>query len=228
MAEDTSDSGESERDEKLPDVQADPPACEPDPMLKLVPACACKPDPKFSEAMKGRIISTPWFRTEVDRWLVCGSCGVPYRPRGASPVTGVVPPASGRWQPGQSGNPAGRKSAGAYLSEWLNSMAEWSEDQLLKVLEDKDAPAAKRAAARVWKDAMSTRCNKVGTPIAGDELDRICDRTVGAPANSVQVGPQMQVLIVGQPPPPPPEDFAKVMENRNVTDGQRVDEGEGG
>jgi hypothetical protein len=36
---------------------------------------------------------------------------------------GIVPPVETRWQPGQSGNPAGRKTAGALVKEEINSMA---------------------------------------------------------------------------------------------------------
>lgn len=52
----------------------------------------------------------------------------------------------GQWKPGQSGNPAGRRSYGAHTSEWVNSMATWSFPQLEEVIEDPRAESAKVAA----------------------------------------------------------------------------------
>jgi hypothetical protein len=53
------------------------------------------------------------------------------------------------FQPGQSGNPGGRKTAGATIREWFNSLAEQQldEDALRAVARDKRAPWPKRAAA---------------------------------------------------------------------------------
>lgn len=63
---------------------------------------------------------------------------------------GNVPPPEHRWQPGQSGNPKGRPTAGASLREWLNVFADaaMTERQLADVARDPDAPWAKRAAAQ--------------------------------------------------------------------------------
>jgi hypothetical protein len=51
------------------------------------------------------------------------------------------------FEPGQSGNPEGRKSAGAYIKEWLNSLASLTLEEVAKVAKDKTAPAAKIIAA---------------------------------------------------------------------------------
>lgn len=62
---------------------------------------------------------------------------------------GVVPPASHRFKPGKSGNPAGRRKAGAVQREYLNAFVErrFSEKKLRRVFNRKGAPAAMRAAA---------------------------------------------------------------------------------
>lgn len=52
-----------------------------------------------------------------------------------------------QWQPGQSGNPAGRKTAGASIREWYNSMHGWSEDDLKRCMNDKKEGYSKRKVA---------------------------------------------------------------------------------
>ena len=47
----------------------------------------------------------------------------------ASPRSGVEPPPEHRFKPGQSGNPAGRKSAGATIREWWNVLAEQEQTE---------------------------------------------------------------------------------------------------
>lgn len=53
------------------------------------------------------------------------------------------------FKPGESGNPAGRKTAGAYLREELNSIvhANLTEDEVRRIARDKKAPMNRRAAA---------------------------------------------------------------------------------
>jgi hypothetical protein len=61
-------------------------------------------------------------------------------------IEGGAPPAHA-WQPGQSGNPAGRVSAGASIREQLNTMIEFTAAELRVVAKDRKAPASRRAAA---------------------------------------------------------------------------------
>jgi hypothetical protein len=70
-------------------------------------------------------------------------------PAGASPLTGVVPPAHYRWKPGQSGNPKGRPRAGASIREYINALVASvrTEDELRRVARDQRAPWRRRAAA---------------------------------------------------------------------------------
>lgn len=91
-----------------------------------------------------------------------------------------------RWKPGQSGNPAGRKSAGASVAEWYNALADAGDEEIARIARDKTAPVAKRAAARQWLQAISDRTTKVGLPLDGEALDRIADRTVGKPTQAVE------------------------------------------
>ncbi len=71
------------------------------------------------------------------------------------------------------------------MREWVNVMADWPPAAVDAVMADAAAPVAKRAAARVWLDAVSRACTAGGVPIAGAELDRICDRTEGRPKQSI-------------------------------------------
>lgn len=79
------------------------------------------------------------------------------------------------WRPGQSGNPRGRKSLGAYVSEHLNSFATWTPAQLRKRLKAKDVTAAELLAIRRLLSATGEGTN------AGADFDRVCDRTGGKP-----------------------------------------------
>src|SRR4051812_5987958 len=69
---------------------------------------------------------------------------------GASPISGVAPPAAHRFKPGRSGNPAGRPPrAGATIREWINTFGQkdLTELQLRKIARDAKAPWTKRTAA---------------------------------------------------------------------------------
>lgn len=70
-------------------------------------------------------------------------------PPDASPINGQVPPVETRWKPGQTGNPAGRKTAGATLREHLNSLAEQGLDEpaIRAIAKDVKEPWPRRAAA---------------------------------------------------------------------------------
>jgi hypothetical protein len=70
--------------------------------------------------------------------------GDPHAGRG-----GVVPSREHRWQPGQCGNPKGRPSAGATLTEWVNVLAEQNltEAKLRRIVARAKDPWLKRAAA---------------------------------------------------------------------------------
>lgn len=98
--------------------------------------------------------------------------------KGVSPISGTAPPEEHRWPKGTSGNPGGSRTAGAYVSEWYNAMADWSAADLNAVLADASASAAKLAAARQWLNASEGN---------GSSVDRICDRTEGEPVKPIKV-----------------------------------------
>ena len=75
---------------------------------------------------------------------------MPPRPQDARPGAhggGWIKP----WKPGQSGNPAGRKRAGASELDWINILFQdddLTESDLRKIVADDTVPTAKRLAAR--------------------------------------------------------------------------------
>lgn len=90
-------------------------------------------------------------------------------------------------KPGEVRNPNGRPPAGLVILEWVNVMAGWTDAEVAEVLKDKTASKAKKTAARVWQHASSTKLNSSGNPIAGSEVDRILDRTVGKAIQRAEV-----------------------------------------
>ena len=91
-------------------------------------------------------------------------------------VQGYTPEGAKPYKPGESGNPTGRKTYGAYASEWMNSMATWTEEQLLKVIGNrKNEPAAKVAAAQ---RVLNGICDE---KLGSEDFDRCCNRTDGRP-----------------------------------------------
>jgi hypothetical protein len=89
-------------------------------------------------------------------------------------------------KPGQSGNPAGRKTAGATVKEHWNRMAGWSQQQLENVFGDATATVAERAAAKQWLAGM----------LDGQELDRIINHTDGRPKQGVELSGDVGVYDV--------------------------------
>lgn len=74
------------------------------------------------------------------------------------------------WRPGQSGNPAGRPSAGASIKEYANAMRDLTEKQLRRVARLKSEPADRRAAAeRLLRMLESPDLADFQTLIDGEE-----------------------------------------------------------
>ena len=94
-------------------------------------------------------------------------------PPGASPRSGVAPPAEHRFRKGQRRHVGAGRKAGATYAEWLNVMASLTEAELVAVADNARLPALKRHAARAILR---------GT---GEDIDRILDRTIGKPRQSI-------------------------------------------
>jgi hypothetical protein len=107
-----------------------------------------------------------------------------------------------QWRAGQSGNPRGKPKGGASMVEWRNTMATWSRDRLLKVVDPKSkAPPPKQAAAAEWLTAMEHgRLDAHGRldPEPGKARQRIEERDMGKPMQ------QMDILTQQLQAPRPP------------------------
>ncbi len=109
------------------------------------------------------------------------------------------------WQPGQSGNPAGRARGGAYISEWLNTLLivdehgtpNFTQADLKEIVADDNAAPAKVIAARRIISAMKDgKLPRGGAdPEPGRDFDRIADRIEGKPAQAVHVTNEDQTTI---------------------------------
>jgi hypothetical protein len=84
-------------------------------------------------------------------------------------------------------------------------MSEWPEREVRAVAKNKKLPLVQRAAAKDLLRWNSNLLTKAGFPIAGQSADRILDRSVGKPVQSVAVQhsevaalPNLQNLSVDQ------------------------------
>lgn len=89
------------------------------------------------------------------------------------------PPKEHQWKPGQSGNPAGRKSAGASIKEWINVLSEKTAEEVRDVLTDPLAPTAKVMAARM---VLSATVEDVR-----DATVKVIEYTDGKPQQAVDI-----------------------------------------
>ncbi len=98
------------------------------------------------------------------------------------------------WQPGQSGNPNGRVPIGLSYQEWLNvldthdadGVAKYDQAALEQIRDDPTQARSKRAAAADLLDMPRTDYEKA-IPMRANSIDRVSDRTVGRPVQSVMV-----------------------------------------
>ncbi|MEE9211410.1 MAG: hypothetical protein V3U29_02030 [Phycisphaeraceae bacterium] len=100
------------------------------------------------------------------------------------------------WQPGQSGNPAGRARGGAYISEWLNALLivdgdgrpRYTKADLERIVtDDNAAPAMVIAARRILSAMRDGKLPRGGAdPEPGRDFDRIADRIEGKPTITIR------------------------------------------
>lgn len=72
------------------------------------------------------------------------------------------------------------------MSELLSEMKGWPRERYQAILENPNETGERQAVARVWWHATSAELNAAGSPIAGAEFDRICDRTGGKPKQAME------------------------------------------
>lgn len=79
--------------------------------------------------------------------------------------------------------------AGASFAEALNEMQNWTELQLREVAESPNAPSIQRMAAQTMLRATDQHAtnDKTGAFANHQDIDRVLDRTVGRPNQSVKV-----------------------------------------
>ena len=112
------------------------------------------------------------------------------------------------WQPGQSGNPAGRARGSTYISECLNALLivrddgtpKYTKADIERIAEaSQSAPAMVIAARRILSAMRDGKLPRGGAdPEPGRDFDRIADRTEGKPA---------QYIMVEAPPQRTPEEI---------------------
>ena len=109
------------------------------------------------------------------------------------------------WQPGQSGNPAGRARGSVYISECLNALLivghdgtpKYTKADIERIAEDlQSAPAMVIAARRVLSAMRDGKLPRGGAdPEPGRDFDRIADRIEGKPAQAVHVTSEESTTI---------------------------------
>ena len=98
---------------------------------------------------------------------------------------------------GEVRNPTGRPKAGAVVAEWLDSMANWTTAEVQAIVDDPEAPMAKRQAAIDWLASVSQELDASGRLLMGSHADRIHDRTVGKAKQDINTTTTEMPSIVG-------------------------------
>ena len=92
---------------------------------------------------------------------------------GVSPISGTAPPISGRWKPGQSGNPTGRPKRKPLTDALLRVLAKLDDSELEELVRE---PVKRLAAGDIgaFKEIADRVEGKVPQALGGtDELPAI-------------------------------------------------------
>jgi hypothetical protein len=98
-----------------------------------------------------------------------------------------------RFQPGESGNPGGNRTAGAWVAEHLNALVSACErgnltaQDITRIRNDESESWARRTAAKLLLNALSEDEQAQGKLDPGKDLDRIMDRTQGRAVQRAEV-----------------------------------------
>jgi hypothetical protein len=88
---------------------------------------------------------------------------------------------------GEDGSIRSRLKGGRLVVSHLNKILSLKEREALSIANDTEGEIAARMAAKWALRALSNDTTSGGIPIAGYEVDRIMDRTVGRPNQQIQV-----------------------------------------
>ena len=91
-----------------------------------------------------------------------------------------------QWPPGVAGG-GSQRNAGLTFLGWVHRMQSAREPKLRAIADDPREPVVKRAAARHVLRWLTDGFARSGKPFAGDDLDRLMDRTLGRPAQAITV-----------------------------------------
>ena len=84
------------------------------------------------------------------------------------------------YQPGVSGNPAGRRLGVTYPGDWIRNLSDCSESDLKQIADDGSESISRRSAAQMLLDTIDAK-----PAVRGRAAIRVMDRTEGRPAQQM-------------------------------------------
>ncbi len=94
----------------------------------------------------------------------------------------------GRWTPGMSGNPRGCPNRGALVNNWADQMAEWPRHRIhAAAYAGQQLPWTQVMAARHLLRGGAIGYAKSGRPHAIEDFRELLDRSLGKPAQAIEI-----------------------------------------